>query len=98
MSVAPTVIADGSLDGELLQALAVLFPAATAKVTPEATAFATAWLRVLENPPPRLMFAAAGRTRLAVTQSIPAMTPEVVPDPRQFNTRTATRFTFFATP
>ena len=29
-SVAPTVMALGSLDGELLQALAALFPAATA--------------------------------------------------------------------
>ena len=42
MSVAPTVIADGSLEGELLQALAELLPAATAKVTPDATARATA--------------------------------------------------------
>jgi hypothetical protein len=30
MSVAPTVIADGSLEGELLHASAVLLPAATA--------------------------------------------------------------------
>ena len=98
MSVAATVMAEDSLEGELLQALAVLFPAATAKVTPALTALATAWLSVAENPPPRLMFAAAGRTLFAATQSIPAITPDVVPDPEQFSTRTATRFTFFATP
>src|SRR6266550_3381418 len=59
-SVAPTVIAEGSLDGEKLHASAVLFPAATAKVTPALTALATAVLTSGENPPPRLMLAAAG--------------------------------------
>jgi hypothetical protein len=34
----------------------------------------------------------------AVTQSMPAMTPDHVPLPEQLRTRTATMFTLFATP
>ena len=44
------------------------------------------------------MFATAGDLWLAVTQSTPAMTPELSPDPPQPSTRTATSFTSFATP
>ena len=40
--VAPTVIADGSLAGEKVQALTLLLPAAIAYVTPDATELATA--------------------------------------------------------
>ena len=40
--VAPTVMAVGSPEGDELQASAALLPAATANVTPEATAPATA--------------------------------------------------------
>jgi hypothetical protein len=32
-------------------------------------------------PAPRLMFATAGEPWFAVTQSTPAMTPDVVPEP-----------------
>src|ERR1700704_4131169 len=101
MSVAPTVIAEGSLEGELLHASAVLLPAATAKVIPALTAFATAVFREGDNPPPRLMLAAAGVPLVwwsEAAQLIPAITPEVVPDPLQSSTRTATRFAFFAIP
>lgn len=42
MSVAPTVIALGSLDGDELHAFAVLLPAATAYTTPAAVELATA--------------------------------------------------------
>src|SRR5919199_663262 len=49
-------------------------------------------------PPPRLMFAAAGEPWLLVTQSTPAITPEVVPEPLQSRTRTAWSVTCFATP
>ena len=58
----------------------------------------TAAFSVLEKLPPKLMLAAAGRTLFAVTQSIPAITPAVLPEPVQPSTRTATSFTFFATP
>jgi hypothetical protein len=67
-------------------------------VIPAAVERATAAFSVLENPPPRLMFATAGSTRFAVTQSIPAITPDVVPEPEQLRTRTATSLTFFAMP
>jgi hypothetical protein len=48
--------------------------------------------------PPRLMLATAGFLALAVTQSTPAITPAVVPEPLQSRTRTAYRLTFLATP
>src|SRR5512133_3772028 len=73
-------------------------PAATAYGTPLAMEFATAWSSAVEAPPPRLMLATAGFTALAVTQSMPAMTPDVVPLPEQLSTRTATSVTPFATP
>ena len=41
----------------------------------------TAVSSALEAPPPRLMFATAGFTWLAVTQLMPAMTPDVDPGP-----------------
>src|SRR3990172_5928497 len=84
--------------GEKKQALRLLFPAATTKVTPDAMALLTAASRVLEAPPPRLMFATAGSTALAFTQLTPLMTPVVVPDPAQLRTRTATSATLLATP
>src|SRR5919199_6394667 len=54
----------------------------------------------LEAPPPRLMLATAGvpAAWLPVTQSTPAITPEVLPLPEQLRTRTATRVTALATP
>ncbi len=58
----------------------------------------TALSRAVEAPPPRLMFATAGRTAFAVTQSTPAMTPDVVPLPVHDKTRTGTRATSFAMP
>src|SRR5688500_11570547 len=44
------------------------------------------------------MFATAGFTRLAVTQLMPLMTPDVDPDPLQLRTRTPRIRTAFATP
>ena len=58
--VEPTVIALGSRDGETLHAFWFSFPAATAKVTPSATAPATALSTADEAAPPRLMLATAG--------------------------------------
>ena len=44
------------------------------------------------------MFATAGLTAFAMTQSMPAMTPEFEPDPLQSSTRTACSVTLSATP
>ena len=52
----------------------------------------------VEAPPPRLMLATAFAAWLAVTQLMPAITPEVEPEPLQLSTRTATSETPFATP
>src|SRR6185503_4778777 len=59
--VDPTVSAVATRAGEELQAFALLLPAAIAYVTPEAIELATAVSRAVETPPPRLMFATAGR-------------------------------------
>ena len=98
LSVAPVVIASGALAGDDVHALTVLLPAATATLTPAAMVRSTASLSACEKSPPRLRFATAGRRRLAVTQSRPAMTPDELPEPLQSSTRTATSLTFFATP
>src|SRR5438105_7873045 len=60
----------------------------------------TAASSALDALPPRLMFATADCPArwLPVTQSTPAITPEVVPLPLQLRTRTATSVTAFATP
>ncbi len=86
--VAPTVTAAATRDGEPLQALVFSLPAATAKVTPALIALPTAVSRAEEGPPPRLMLATAGLTCFCRTQSTPAMTPELVPEPSQPSTRT----------
>ncbi len=44
------------------------------------------------------MFATAGLTAFAVTQSTPAMTCDIGPDPLQPRTRTETMLTLLATP
>src|SRR5258708_23547742 len=98
MSVAPTVIDVDALDGELLHASAELLPAAMAYVTPAAVDRSPAALSVDEKPPPRLMLAAAGSTRFAVTHSMPPIPPHVHSQPLQSSTRTAPRLTFFPTP
>ena len=96
--VAPTVSAAGTRAGELPQASAFELPAATAYTTPAAIELLIAASSALEAPPPRLMLATAGRTRLAVTQSTPGITPEVDPEPLQSSTRTACSVTPLATP
>jgi hypothetical protein len=67
-------------------------------VTPAAIELTTAASSALETPPPRLMLATAGRTRCAVTQSTPAITPDVVPEPLQESTRTGCSVTDLAIP
>src|SRR4051794_5599898 len=77
--VAPTVMASAVRAGLLLHASALLLPAARAYVTPEAIDRRTASSSAADTPPPRLMLATAGFTAFAVTQSTPAITPELVP-------------------
>src|SRR5690606_3768060 len=96
--VEPTVMAAAARAGEVLQAFWFSLPAATTTVTPALTMRFTAESMAEEAPPPRLMFATAGRVALFATQSIPAMTPELVPLPWQLSTRTGTRVTCLATP
>ena len=98
MVVDPVVMAFAARDGEKLQALALLLPAATAIVTFELCRLLTAVSSAEEAPPPRLMFATAGAMPLFLTQSTPAMTPEFEPEPEQFSTRTPRSRELLATP
>src|SRR5215212_5854683 len=66
--VEPTVMAAPTRAGEEPHASALLLPAATANVTTELIALATAESSVELMPPPRLMLATAGRMRFAATQ------------------------------
>ena len=59
----------------------LLPPAATVYETPESIERRTASSSAAEAPPPNDMFATAGLTALLVTQSTPAITPAVVPEP-----------------
>jgi hypothetical protein len=83
MVVEPTVIALAARAGEELQALALLFPAATAITTPSLITFCTAASSAALAPPPRLMFATAGVPAVwwPTIQSSPAITPDHVPEP-----------------
>src|SRR5262245_57066743 len=96
--VAPTVMASAARAGEVLHASLLSLPAAIAYTTPAATERRTASSSARSAPPPRLMLATAGFVWLAVTQSMPATTPAVEPEPEQLNTRTAYSITFLATP
>src|SRR5207248_7046461 len=96
--VEPTVMACGTLAGEKRHASALLLPAAMPYVTPDAIDRCTGESSVVEIPPPRLMFATAGLIACDVTQSTPATTPAVVPEPWQLSTRTPTSCTALASP
>src|SRR4029453_10747479 len=96
--VLPTVSAWATRAGEELQAFALLLPAAIANGTPDAIAARTASSSAVEAPPPRLMFATAGVAWLFATQSTPAITPAVDPEPLQPSTRTGCSPTDLATP
>ena len=94
----PTVIASATRAGEAFAAFMFELPAAIEYVTPEAIELRTAESSAEEGPPPRLMFATAGLMRWPVTQSTPAITPDVEPEPLQLSTRTANSRTLLATP
>ncbi|MEY3483131.1 MAG: hypothetical protein RLZ40_1174 [Actinomycetota bacterium] len=98
--VEPTVIAEGSPAGDTVHALTLELPAATTNVTPSATPRATARSSAADRGPPRLMLATAGTPAWwwEITQSIPAMMSDVLPDPEQFITRTGTTSAAGATP
>src|SRR5204862_6525030 len=98
-----TVIAAAARAGEVVQASTALpfaspLPAATQKTTPALTAPVTASSSACDAPPPRDMLATAGLIAFCATQFTPAMTPELVPEPLQSSTRTATSVTPLATP
>src|SRR3954451_14454286 len=93
-----TVVTLAALEGEKLQAAALLLPAATATNTPELARLFTALFSVLAKPPPRLMFATAGWMAVVASQFRPAMMPEVDPEPLQSSTRTARSSAPLATP
>lgn len=81
----------------------LLLPAATATKTPAFTMARAAVLMAVEVDPPKEKLATVplGHDRVFesdVTKSMPAMTPEFVPDPLAFKTLTANSDTFFATP
>src|SRR5213595_312595 len=95
---AATVKTLGAPDGDSVQASTLSFPAATARNTPECQRLVTAWSSACDLPPPSDMFATAGLTWFADTQSTPAITSELRPMPAQLNTRTPWRETPFATP
>jgi len=101
--VAPTVQTWDSPAGEVLAALVLLLPAATARKTPAAIMARAALLMAVEVAPPRDMLATAplGQLRVAesdVTKFMPATTPDVVPEPEASSTLTAYREVFLATP
>jgi hypothetical protein len=96
--VEPVVSAEGARAGETLQAFWFSFPAATTTVTPAVVIRATAESVAEDAEPPRLMLATEGPLALAATQSMPAITPELDPEPEQSNTRTGIRVTCLATP
>ena len=87
-----------ALAGEKLQALALLFPAATATKTPELDRLVTAVLSAVLSPPPSDRLATAGLVRFSRTQSTPAMIGENEPLPLQSITRTPRSRTCLATP
>src|SRR5947208_6817557 len=97
-SDAATVKTLGAPDGDSVQASTLSFPAATARNTPEFQRLVTAWSSADDLPPPSDMFATAGLTWFARTQSRPANTSEFRPMPAQLRTRTPCSETHFASP
>src|SRR5690606_24778849 len=93
-----TVMTSDTRFGEPRQASELALPAATAKKTPAAIPALTALSMAGLAPPPRLMLATAGRRRLAVTHSTPAMTFDTGPAPEQPSTRTGCKMACLAVP
>lgn len=97
-SLAATVTAPRVLAGEVLHASWSSLPAAMEKGIPAARALSTAWFWVTLRAPPKDILPTAGLTAFRVTQSIPAITPWVLPEPSQPNTRTGATLAPLATP
>jgi hypothetical protein len=95
---AAVVYADAAEAGETLQEFWLSFPAATARNTPELARLFAVVFSDVERPPPSDMFATAGLTAFARTQSSARMIPDVEPEPEQFRTRTPRSCTDLATP
>src|ERR1051325_186298 len=78
MSDAPTVSAAATWAGEVLPASVLLFPAATANVTPVLIALSTALsIEKLEGPP-RLIFATAGTQGIELCSLATKFTPPTI--------------------
>ena len=93
----------GAEAGEKVEASVAELPAATARKMPASTMASAASLTAWQKPPPRDMFTTAplGQSRLGAsvtTNSIPAMTPALVPEPSSPSTLTARRVVDLATP
>jgi len=85
----PTQMPKGADAGEVLQAFALLLPAATTITAPARWAPSTASLDAWLKPPPKDMEPTRAPARWP-TQLTPAMTPVVEPDPVRPSTFTAT--------
>jgi len=96
--VDPTEKARVARAGENPQASRLLLPAATITGTPALKSLVTALSTVVLAVAPSDILATAGLIWFAATQSIPAITPLVVPEPALSSTLTETRFTPFAIP
>lgn len=82
--MAPTVTAEATRAGEVVDASTLELPAASVKCTPDEIAEATALSRAVETPPPKDMFATEGRPDDAaalLTKLTPLITSALVPDP-----------------
>src|SRR2546427_4031486 len=73
LSEAATVNTPLAPAGDAVHASASLFPAATARNTPEVQRFVTAGFSAVELPPPRGMLATAGVLLVAGTPSTPPL-------------------------
>src|SRR5688500_11924744 len=85
---APTQVASATRCGEVFFGSVLLPPAATVYETPDAIDLRTASSSAAEALPPNDMFATAGLTAFFVTQSMPAITPAIVPLPLSPSTLT----------
>ena len=96
--VAPTVIASPTRAGEEFARVGVGVAGGDRVGDPGGDRVATAVSSALDAPPPRLMLATAGLTRFAVTQSTPAITPDVDARSAAAQHANANRRTPLATP
>jgi hypothetical protein len=99
LSVAPTVMAEAELAGDLPQASMSSFPAETTTVTPAAVAkFTAVSIAVLEPGAPMLALMTAGLSPFITTSSMASIAQDKEPVPSSRITLTAWSVEFLATP